>query len=76
MAAFKFYSKNVFVFILLVLPFLPASAQTTYELNQDWKCQKIADVKADGLQISKTDYQIDNWLPATVPGTVLTTLLN
>jgi len=76
MAAFKFYSKNVFVFIFLFFPFLQASAQTSFELNQGWKCQKISDVKADGLKISNTDYQVDNWLPATVPGTILTTLLN
>jgi len=76
MAAFKYYAKNISVFVLLTFPFLQASAQTSFELNQGWKCQKIGDVKADGLQISQTGYQIDNWLPATVPGTVLTTLLN
>ncbi|HEY8928738.1 MAG TPA: glycoside hydrolase family 2 TIM barrel-domain containing protein [Mucilaginibacter sp.] len=53
-----------------------ASAQTKRELNSGWKCQQMNTVHADGTQISQPGYTINNWLNATVPGTVLTTLLN
>lgn len=77
MAAFKLSPKDILLFALLFLLSVSySSAQNTYELNGGWKCRKIADVHADGLQISKPDYGVDGWLPATVPGTVLTTLLN
>lgn len=77
MAAFKLSLQRIFVFALFfVLSVFHSSAQSTYELNEGWKCRKIADVHADGLQISKSDYATDSWMPATVPGTVLTTLLN
>ncbi|MGZ3847445.1 MAG: glycoside hydrolase family 2 protein, partial [Flavisolibacter sp.] len=51
-------------------------SQNRYELNSGWLCANIKDVKADGAAISSTNYSLKNWLPATVPGTVLTTLLN
>jgi len=77
MAAFKLSLKDFFLFFLFFVLFVSySSAQNTCELNEGWKCRKIADVHADGLQISKPEYTIDSWLPATVPGTVLTTLLN
>jgi mannosylglycoprotein endo-beta-mannosidase len=51
-------------------------AQTSYELNSGWKCAAIGTVKQDGIALSQTSFSIGNWMPATVPGTVLTTLLN
>ncbi|EHQ24937.1 glycoside hydrolase family 2 protein [Mucilaginibacter paludis] len=50
--------------------------QAKYELNSGWVCKKKGDLKADGPQISKTDFSLQSWMQATVPGTVLTTLLN
>lgn len=77
MAAFKFQLKTLFLFTFIFASFVSTtSAQTSYELNEGWKCLKLADVHADGLQLSKPDYVMANWLPATVPGTILTTLLN
>ena len=51
-------------------------AQNRYELNSGWYCANIKNVKEGGNAISSVNYAIKNWLPATVPGTVLTTLLN
>ncbi|RXG18541.1 glycosyl hydrolase family 2 [Leeuwenhoekiella aestuarii] len=51
-------------------------AQNRYELNSDWFCNPIKETKANGHQLSKTSYKLKKWMPATVPGTVLTTLLN
>jgi mannosylglycoprotein endo-beta-mannosidase len=51
-------------------------AQNRYELNTGWFATNIKEANATGNQISTTNYNLNNWLPATVPGTVLTTLLN
>lgn len=50
-------------------------AQKTYELNQGWYCKKVSEVKEDGIKLSQSGYAVKNWMPAVVPGTVLTTLL-
>ena len=73
--------KYPFKYILNVLFLLVASnellvAQSTYELNTGWKCAPVKDVNSTGIQLSTLNYSVNNWLPATVPGTVLTTLLN
>ncbi|MBD1393381.1 glycoside hydrolase family 2 protein [Mucilaginibacter glaciei] len=51
-------------------------AQTSYELNFGWKCAPVKEVVADGYKLSGQAFDIKSWMPATVPGTVLTTLLN
>ncbi|HTD39994.1 MAG TPA: beta galactosidase jelly roll domain-containing protein, partial [Mucilaginibacter sp.] len=51
-------------------------AQNSYELNTGWKCTPLDSIKTDGYKISSGDYNTNNWMPATVPGTVLTSLLN
>lgn len=50
-------------------------AQSKYELNAGWKCSSILKVKDQGQAISSPAYSLANWLPAVVPGTVLTTML-
>lgn len=52
------------------------SAQDRYELNSDWKMMPSTKVKQTGTEISKLSYPINKWEKATVPGTVLTSLLN
>jgi len=54
----------------------PVSAQQKYELNSGWYCANINEVKVGGEQLSKSDFSVDQWMKATVPGTVLTTLLD
>ena len=51
-------------------------AQDGYELNTGWKCLSIGQVKAGGEKVSQRAYSVRDWLNATVPGTVLTTLIN
>jgi hypothetical protein len=60
---------------LCLLPVL-LQAQSSYELNTAWKCQAIGKVKASPEKLSRPDYDLQSWLPATVPGTVLTTLID
>ncbi|WP_428329166.1 glycoside hydrolase family 2 protein [Mucilaginibacter sp.] len=70
-----YLSATAFLLLLLLLN-ISTKAQSTIELNEGWKCEKLADVHADGIQVSKINFPVINWLNATVPGTVLTTLLN
>ncbi|MGC9151577.1 MAG: glycoside hydrolase family 2 protein [Microbacter sp.] len=59
---------------LIATPFV--SAHQAYELDKGWQCQNIKMVNVDGLTLSHASYPLRHWLPATVPGTVLNTLLN
>ncbi|HEX3009834.1 MAG TPA: beta-glycosidase, partial [Bacteroidales bacterium] len=52
------------------------SAQQSYELNSGWYGINVAKVKDPGEKLSSPAYKLSGWIPATVPGTVLTTLLN
>lgn len=71
--------KAYFFLILLSLTFslVPSGteAQDRTELQGEWKCKNIGEVAADGLEISDPEFSVEGWLPAVVPGTVLTTLL-
>ena len=51
-------------------------AQDHYELNTDWKCAPLAKISDNGTAVSVLSYSLTGWEPATVPGTVLTTMLN
>ncbi len=55
---------------------LQAHAQDRYELNEGWLCRQQSKTKATGENLSNPGTTLNQWLPATVPGTVLTTLLN
>jgi hypothetical protein len=68
----KYWLTSMFV---LVLPFL-SSAQDSFELNTGWKCQAFSKTKGGGDKISQESFSMAGWLNATVPGTVLTTLIN
>ncbi|MBS1659558.1 MAG: glycosyl hydrolase, partial [Bacteroidetes bacterium] len=54
----------------------PAGAQPPIELNSGWKCKSIEKMKIDGAKLSQPSFSTKGWLDATVPGTVLTTLIN
>lgn len=65
---------------ILVLTLLFAATLVIYpqkmELNQGWKARRISDIQMTGEELT-LDYSPDaSWIDATVPGTVLTTLLN
>lgn len=69
--------KSLFTYFLSALVLLCSSAfaQSKYELNTGWKCSSILKVKDQGTAISSPSYSLANWIPAVVPGTVLTTML-
>lgn len=70
-----FMEKKPFLITLLLLFVLCSFAQNKYELNTGWKCAAIKNVPAGGEKISSADYAVKDWLPAVVPGTVLTSML-
>jgi mannosylglycoprotein endo-beta-mannosidase len=70
------FSFKFLVFLLVNCLFIQVNAQSSYELNTGWKCNAIGNVKNDGAELSNVNFDTSNWMPATVPGTVLTTLLN
>lgn len=71
---FSFFKKIVLVDIVL-LACLNATAQQQMDLNIGWQCRRADEVKEPGIILSQTTYKLHQWMPAVVPGTVLTTLL-
>jgi len=67
--------KTIYLLPLTVFSCLFSFAQN-YDLNKGWKYQNIKQVKEVGEAISITSYSTNSWKPATVPGTVLTNMLN
>ena len=41
-----------------------------------WRLQRASEVQAKGEEIASTQFDCDDWIPATVPGTVLASYLN
>ena len=68
--------KKISFIILCLLSAFWAKSQQRYELNSGWLCANVKEVNANGLQISEKGFAVSSWMNATVPGTVLTTLLN
>jgi hypothetical protein len=52
------------------------SQNIRYELNTGWICKNVRQVEVAGETISSPEYALSSWMPATVPGTILTTLLD
>lgn len=62
-----------FLSIIISVTIFP---QQRYELNRNWFCKNINEVDLNGEDLSQHTFPLSEWLPATVPGTILTTLLN
>ncbi len=67
--------KRILVISILSCFTLMASAQVI-PLTTGWRAKKASDVTSDGRQLTMEDPDLSGWLNATVPGTVLTTLVN
>ena len=52
------------------------NGRQTYDLNSGWVCKNIQKVDSSGYVLSNPSHELNGWIPATVPGTVLTTMLN
>lgn len=67
--------KKVLIFSALALSCFIVTAQEI-PLTGGWRMKKASEVKADGSELTMTEPDMAGWLIATVPGTVLTTLIN
>jgi mannosylglycoprotein endo-beta-mannosidase len=67
--------KPVLCFLSLLVT-VTVTAQTMPTQIQGWSMQDSSKVLADGAAISQAAFKPDGWYRATVPGTVLTTLVN
>jgi Exo-beta-D-glucosaminidase Ig-fold domain/Glycosyl hydrolases family 2/Concanavalin A-like lectin/glucanases superfamily/Glycosyl hydrolases family 2, sugar binding domain/Glycosyl hydrolases family 2, TIM barrel domain len=57
-------------------PYLQTNGQGQWTLAGSWTMVAAPGITADGAAISQTGYGARDWLPATVPGTVLTTMID
>ncbi|MCD6010756.1 MAG: glycosyl hydrolase [Flavipsychrobacter sp.] len=65
------------IVIVFILSNLSVVAQQQYEVNSGWKCYPVSKLSSlSGVAISKTSYPLTGWMPAVVPGTVLTSQLH
>jgi hypothetical protein len=55
---------------------LQENADNAWTIVGDWKLAEAPKVTADGPEISKSGFNAKDWYAATVPGTVLTTLVD
>jgi mannosylglycoprotein endo-beta-mannosidase len=63
-------------FLLFVSASFSAHANTKYELNKGWQCIRANKTDQTGEEISAMGTKLTGWMPAVVPGTVLTSLLH
>ena len=63
---------------LVLSPFAEAakSAPAPLLLSSGWELQGVAKATQPGTEVSSSKFKSDGWFAATVPGTVLTTLVN
>lgn len=69
------YKPALYCLILILLSIPPPALAYEYELNKNWHCIRASGVNNTGEEISNPAYTHANWLPAAVPGTVLTSQL-
>lgn len=55
---------------------LPAKGNRLYLSGGNWKLQRASEVSASGSEISKKGFNTNNWIPATVPATVVSSYYN
>ncbi len=68
---------SVLVSVLAVLaPQTSAAATPPLTLAAGWQLQDVVKVPQPGAQVSSAGFDASNWYAATVPGTVLTSLVN
>lgn len=57
-------------------PALQAGAKNEWILAGGWKLRPAPEVKAPGEAIAQSEFSTRDWWPATMPGTVLTTMID
>ena len=65
--------RALIISFLLCITLLAASQETP--LNSGWKAKRVSEVSLDGFQLTAEEPDLTGWMNATVPGTVLTTMV-
>jgi len=68
--------NTIILSVLFVVFNNTTSAQDQTAFNSGWKCINAGKLKVGGQELSLPSYPTRAWLAATVPGTVLTTLID
>jgi hypothetical protein len=55
---------------------LHKNAEQTWSFDEGWQLQAAPKVAGNGMQISQAGFSTDGWMRATVPGTVLTSMVD
>lgn len=50
--------------------------ENEWVISDGWELAAAKQIRSTGYEITKADYKTDTWINATVPGTILTTLVN
>lgn len=66
--------RALIISFLSCITLLAASQETP--LNTGWRAKKASEVSLDGCQLTADEPDLTGWINATVPGTVLSTLVN
>ena len=69
-------SLILFGSLLASWPVAGESFPAPWVISSGWQLQDASRVAQDGEEIARVDFHPDGWHPATVPGTVLTSLVN
>jgi hypothetical protein len=67
---------RLFAFHVVLVGTLQGVAQQSVPVAGDWRVQDVAKVADAGAAVSAAGFKAAGWFAATVPGTVLTTLVN
>jgi exo-1,4-beta-D-glucosaminidase len=77
----QLFNKTGFLLLSVVLLSIASKSADQWvvqnqELKSNWQIQSSAKVTADGHEIAGTDFSTKNWYAATVPGSILGSLVN
>ncbi len=75
LSEFEIYGENDVIYTLPEMPAAEADG-TQYLTGGNWRVQRASEVDAEGEALAAAGYDDSEWLPATVPGTVLTSYRN
>ncbi len=74
---FNKFPLSMFPFIMILLFIIPVEAQNNVTaLRGNWSIQSSDNVKESGEVVSTVQYAAEGWYPATVPSTVMSSLVD
>lgn len=70
------FSQPVALAVPSQRPTLQSMSDHKWRMDAGWQLTEAVNVKAQGAEIAAPGFQTRGWMPATVPGTVLTTMID